>query len=390
MTSIFAYLAIYVAVWLVICLLWWVFKGEKYGVSGLPFYIIYRTVRLNSGIERISEWKPTFWRTMWNLGIVVGVGSMVFAFYFFIQNLVNLFFKTPKATPVQILVPVPGLGVSPETFPYIALALSILLVSHELSHGIASLAERIPLKSVGLLFLHVVMGGFVEPDEEKLNQAKGATKLRVFAAGSFTNVVLGIVFILLLANFSAIRAPFYNVRGSGVSIGSVPANLPAYASGIQAGEVVTGINGTTVSNIADLQHLMAPVTPGQVVVLQTNNGTFTIRTAPDPSNSSHALMGIGGLTDLTIYQPKFPFLSSNLPMIFGRAEFWLSGLLVSVGVINMLPIPVLDGDKFLETALNLLGMKRTKEIRMVIGGATLAIFALNMGLSLLRFGFLRY
>ena len=390
MPAAFSYLAIYVAGWILICLLWWVFKGEKYGITGLPFYIIYRTNRLNNWIERISAWKPTFWRTTWNLGIVVGVGAMVFAFYYFLQNFLNLFFQTPKAAPVQILVPVPGLGVSFETFPYLALALSVLLISHELSHGIASLAEGIPLKSAGVFFGHVLMGGFVEPDEEKLNQAKSATKLRVFAAGSFTNVVLGLVFILLLANFSATIAPFYNVLGSGVTIGSVPTNLPAHASGIQAGEVVTGINGTRVSSITDIQHFMAPVTPGEVIVLQTNNGTFIVRTATDPSNSSHALIGIGGLTDLIIYQPKFPFLSSSLPMILGRAEYWLSGLLVSVAVINMLPIPVLDGDKFIETALNLLGVKRAKELRMVLSGAALAILTLNIGLSLLRFGFVRY
>ena len=254
----------------------------------------------------------------------------------------------------------------------------------------ASLAERVPLKSVGAVFVHVLMGGFVEPDEEKLSQARSATKLRVFAAGSFTNVVLGILCILLLANFSATIAPFYNVLGSGVTIGSVPANLPAHASGLQAGEVVTGINGTRVSGITDIQHFMAPVTPGEVIVLQTNNGTFVVRTTADPSNSSHALIGIGGLTDLIIYQPKVSLLSSNLPLTLWHAEYWLSGLLVSVGVINMLPIPVLDGDKFLETALNHLGVKRTKELRMGVGGAALAILALNIGLSLLRFGFLRY
>ncbi len=78
------------------------------------------------------------------------------------------------------------------------------------------------------LFSHILMGGFVEPDEEKLNQAKNVTKLRVFAAGSYTNAVLGVLCIFLLFNFSATIAPFYTVVSSGVAIGSVPANLPAY------------------------------------------------------------------------------------------------------------------------------------------------------------------
>ena len=371
-------------------MLWWVFKGEKHGITGPPLYIAVSTRRLNNWIERISTWKPTLWRTLWNMGIVVGVGSMVVAFAYLSQNLVNLLVKSPNAAPVQVIIPVPGLGVSFETFPYILLALSVIVISHEFSHGIASLAERLPLKSVGLLLLIVLPGGFVELNDEKLKQARGVTKLRIFAAGSFTNVALGIIFILLLVNFTTTITPFYNVLGSGVSIGSVPANLPAHGSGLQPGEVITGINGTRVSGILELQQFMAPVKPGEVVVLHTNNGTYKVRTTADPSNSSHALIGIGGLTDLTIYQPKFPFLSSDLPMEMARAEFWLSTLLISVGVFNMLPLPILDGDKFLETALNMLGVKRTKEIRMTIGGMALAILGLNLVLSFVRFGFVRF
>lgn len=168
----------------------------------------------------------------------------------------------------------PGLGVSFETFPYLVLALSIVVASHELSHGIASLADRVPLKSAGLFFAHVLMGGFVEPDEEKLNRAKNVTKLRIFAAGSSTNVILGVLCVVLLANFPATIAPFYNAVSSGVQIGSVPQNLPAYSSGLKAGDVVTSINGTTITGIDDLRNVMSKVNPGQVIVLGTQNGTY--------------------------------------------------------------------------------------------------------------------
>lgn len=208
--------------------MWYVFKGERFGVSGLPFYIIYRTTRLNKAIERIASSRPNAWRTFWNIGIVTGVGAMIFIFYQLVTNLLNLVYRAQQAVSIQPIIPVPGLLVSFETFPYLVLALSIVVATHELSHGIASLADHVPLKTTGLIYGHVLMGGFVEPDEEKLKQAKSSTKLRVFAAGSYTNVVLGVLVIFLLFNFTATISPFYTVTSSGVTIGSIPTNLPAF------------------------------------------------------------------------------------------------------------------------------------------------------------------
>ena len=328
------------------------------------------------------------WRTIWNLGVVTGVGSMVFIFYKLAANLMNLSVGSSQAVSVQPIIPVPGVFVTFQTFPFLVLALSICLISHELSHGIASLAERVPLKSTGAFFGHIILGGFVEPDEEKLNQAKPATKLRVFAAGSYTNLILGVIVILLLANFTATIAPFYNITPSGITITSISPNLPAHNSGLQAGDTITAINGTTVGNINDLRRIMADVHPGQVVSLQTQRGTFSVRTAADPTNSSHALIGIN-LSESINYVPKFSFLSSDLPDSLFRAEYWASVVLTSVAVINMLPMFPFDGDKFLETALNMLGVREVKQIRTVANGAAYAILLMNVLLSFLRFGFMR-
>lgn len=315
---------------------------------------------------------------------------MVFVFYQLTKNLVNLFIKSEQAVSVQPIVPLPGIFVSFETFPYLVFALSVVVASHELSHGIASLAEHVPLKSTGAFFAHILMGGFVEPDEEKLSQAQNVTKLRVFAAGSFTNAVLGILCIFLLFNFPATIAPFYDVASLGVQIGLVPENMPAYSSGIQAGDIVLSISGTRITNIADLRNYMSAVRPGQEIALGTQRGTFLVRTGVDQTNSSRALIGISQLTDHIVYSPKLPLLPSDFPPVLLLAEFWLSIVLVSVALINMLPMYPFDGDKFLETALNLFGIKRTKGIRTVANAAAYSILILNIGLSLLRFGFMRF
>lgn len=115
-----------------------------------------------------------------------------------------------------------------------------------------------------------------------------------------------------------------------------------------------------------------------------------MKTGVDQANASHALIGISGLTDLIVYDPKLPFLSSAFPDILLHAEYWLSVVLVSVALINMLPMYPFDGDKFLETALNVLGIQKTKVIRSGFNTLAYALLFLNVGLSLLRFGFLRY
>ncbi len=390
MADVFSIFAIYLAIWIIISVAWWAFRAERFGISGLPFYLVYRTTRLNKLIERISNWKPALWRTFWNVGIVTVVGAMAFIFYQLATNLLNLFFRTERAVSIQPIVPVPGLFVSFETFPYLVFALSVVVASHELSHGIASLTDHVPLKSTGAFFGHVLMGGFVEPDEEKLNQARNTTKLRVFAAGSFTNAVLGVLCIFLLFNFSTTIAPFYNVISAGVAVGSVPENLPAHSSGIQAGDVVTSINGTRISSVVDLRQYMSGVVPGQAIAVGTQRGAFVVRTGVDPGNSSHALIGISGLTDDIVYNPKIPGLSSDFPPILLHAEFWLSIVLISVALINMLPMYPFDGDHFLEAALNVFGIRGTKRIRIVANVAAYSILALNIGFSWLRFGFLRF
>jgi membrane-associated protease RseP (regulator of RpoE activity) len=68
----------------------------------------------------------------------------------------------------------------------------------------------------------------------------------------------------------------------------------------------------------------------------------------------------------------------------------LSVVLVSVALINMLPMYPFDGDKFVDTALSALGIRRTKSIRSALNGAAYGLLLLNVGLSLIRFGFLRY
>ena len=105
MEPVISFAAVYLAIWIFITVAWWAFKAERYGVSGLPLYLIYRTTRFNNWIGKISAAWPRAWRTIWNLGILTGVGSMAFIFYTLAKNLLNLFFRAEQAVSVQPIVP---------------------------------------------------------------------------------------------------------------------------------------------------------------------------------------------------------------------------------------------------------------------------------------------
>jgi membrane-associated protease RseP (regulator of RpoE activity) len=58
-----------------------------------------------------------------------------------------------------------------------------------------------------------------------------------------------------------------------------------------------------------------------------------------------------------------------------------------IGIINMLPLPILDGGKFIQTIINKkVSEKRENGIMMAIYTFTFIVFGLNIGLSYMKSG----
>jgi membrane-associated protease RseP (regulator of RpoE activity) len=379
----------YMVIWAGLYLTGRVLKIERFGFVLSPLYFMYKTTALNEWIGSIANKRRRLWRILGNTGVATGIGLMAFAIYQLGLNLYNLVFHVEVATSIQPVIPLPGLTISWESFPYLILAISLVLATHELAHGVASRVDNVPLKSAGVFAAIILFGGFVEPDEEQLEKASNQTKLRVFAAGSFTNAALGLVVLLLFANFSATISPFYTTNYVGVEVSGLIPGYPAEAAGLRVGDVITGVNGIPVHNAADLQRAMSGVPPGADVVASTSRGDLHLVTMADPKNSSRGIMGISPLQDAITYTGRFAFLPDNLPYYLLRVEYWVSLVFVSVGVINMMPLYMFDGDRFLGTLLKSLGIGRAKEIRMFASFTSLAILGLNFALSILRFGFIK-
>lgn len=382
-------IGLYLAGWTVLFLLAKRFNLEEKGLKVGPLYFVYKTNLLNRTLGRFARKMRRVWRVFFSMGAAVGVGMLVLIVFQLVRNAFNLVYRTREAGPVQVLLPIPGLTMRWEIFPYVIVALCVLVITHEGAHAIASLVEGISLKSSGVFLAAAIPGGLVELDDEKLDKSPYSTQLRVFAAGSSANMAVSLIFLLLMANFALTISPFYTIVPSGVLVGGTTKGYPAEIAGIQAGDIIQGIDETRIANLDGLRAYMAQVKPGSTVTISTSRGELGLVTAPDPNNGTHAVLGVTQLTDHIVYSPKLSFLSPDLPRQLYNVEFWIYFVTVNVALINMLPLFPLDGDRFLIALLGSLGVRNGKMIRSAMSAFSFAILALNLVLSYSMFGFVK-
>ncbi len=377
-------LALFAAIWIGIYLILKGLRTERWGLTIKPFYMIYKTTALNRLMERVAKKRRFAWLVAWNIASALAVGQIIFIFYSLVKNAYLFFQKPAEASQVMLLVP--GLTIGLESLPYILISLVVVVVTHEFAHGIASLVEKIPLKSSGIFLALVLPGGFVEIDEEKLEKARPSSKLRIFSAGASTNIAVGMLVLLLMANFTLTISPLYTPQPSGVLITGLVEGGAAENVGIKKWDTIFKLNGTAVMSVEELRAYMNDVKPNSTLTVSTGRGDFALKTQASPQNPPRALIGI---VPFNYYPPRTGSLPDRLPYELYLTENWMNMILVSVALLNMLPIGPLDGGKFTDTILKMLKLKRAKDVGNLITAACVVVLGLNIVLSFLRFGFTR-
>ena len=379
----------YLGVWFVIVGIGLLLKADKHGIIVKPYYLMLRTSAFNSLMERLGGRFRRAWLTYFNIGAAMGIGLLVFIIYSLVLNALNLFNRSSQAGPTLLIIPVPGVTISWTIFPYILISIAALLIPHEAAHGIASVLDKVPIKSSGVFLAIFLPGGFVEIDEENLSKRKARTKLRVFAGGSFTNVVSWFLVVLLITNFALVISPLYNSQSSGVLITGLVNGGAAQNNNVPNWSVLVAVNGTTVNDVNSLRNVLSPLTPGHHLVLTIDNTatntqtTYSIITQPATDNANRATIGI---FTFPYYKPVASFLPVSLPYHFYNTLSWMSLILLGVALVNMLPMFPFDGDRYFDTILNILGIKNTKNIRTAASIVSLLLLGSNLILSFILFG----
>jgi len=215
------------------------------------------TKRGRAALEWLARPKR-FWRAFGNIG--VGFGLFILAGMFLtvlFSGISSL--QQPEANPIQepknALV-IPGLNdfLPLAAAPEIIFGLLVGMIVHEGGHGLLCRVEDIDIDSMGVaLFTIIPLGAFVEPDEESRAKADRGAQTRMFAAGVTNNFVITALAFLLL--FGPVAGSIQAVGG--VAVGGALPGSPAADASLGEGDVITGINGTEVTNQSTLRDALA-------------------------------------------------------------------------------------------------------------------------------------
>ncbi len=265
---------------------------------------------------------------------------------------------------------IPGLGIF-VPLGYGIISLILLLGVHEFGHGILARVHKLELKSTGLLTLGIIpIGAFVEPDEEKFNKCESIAKMRVLSMGSFANLILAILAIIL---FISLILP-----SNGWVV--VESNI----TGIEKGLMVLAIDDI---NLSSSNHVAAMMDENlftsksyslkkevfenkSIINITTDVGVFAL--TPDE------LPGIR-MKYAPKYRFNYEFLGFNLAAVLVGASFWIFFFNFNIALVNLLPIVPFDGGKMVLEIMSVFNVSE-KIMKNVVYGFLLiglVILAIN-------------
>jgi regulator of sigma E protease len=296
-----------------------------------------------------------------------------------------------------------------------ALGLIILIIMHEFGHFLAARSLKIDVEEFGIGFppramklfrlwdtdftLNLIpLGGFVRPKGENDPTVEGGLaaaspwkRLIVLVAGPAMNILIALVLGAVL--FYQMGKPVTDK----VLIMNVAPNSPAEQVGLMPGDLILSINGTAIDGQQKLQEqVSASLGKSTVLVYQRDGQSYTVTLVPrlNPPQGEGAIgiqmssptvpisipeairQGATATTENITGLLKLP-----LRMISGQAApqegrlvgyrgmfeiyreirsplWFFMAISISLGVINLFPIPALDGGRILLTLPEILLHRR--------------------------------
>jgi membrane-associated protease RseP (regulator of RpoE activity) len=385
---------IYVLIaWVVILGITKALKLEKRGFEIKPYSLTYKNTRVQDALTKVLGRTKRGIRVFADVSVVAGFIMMGFGFWFLIDN-VNKFFDKPEDFSA-LTVLIPGVTLtSSSAILYFLLSIPIVLVIHEGAHGIVATLEKIRIKTGGFAIFIAMFAGFVEPDDEEFNKAKKISKLRVIGAGATSNVIFAFALgaILLTNPFFAIIVPeplksaFYEIP-EGVTVLSIMPGTGAEKAGLQPNDIITSINDIQI--ITPLDFTKVNLAPGDTAIINALRNDqkiqLQVEITPSPDDPKKGLIGI--MRDNSIsYKPVYNFIEWKNPEL-SMFLLWLWMISFFIGIINMLPLPILDGGKFIHSIID----KKLSDIAVnrtmwAIYAFTFGLFGLNIALSYIKSG----
>ena len=379
--------------WVVVFLVAKGLKLENHGFEIKPYSLTYKNYGVQSALTKMLGRTRRGIRVFADVSVIAGFLMMGFAFWFLLNNVSNYFVEPTEFAELTVLIPGVTLT-SPSAIAYFLLSIPIVLIIHEGAHGIVATLEKIKIKTGGFAIFIALFAGFVEPDEEDFDKAKKISKLRVIGAGATSNVLFSFALgaILLTNPLFAIIVPepilgWMYEEPDGVLILSIMEGSGAEKAGLLPNDIITAVNEIDVKTALDFQK--ANIVPGDTVnvsILRSGEQLeFPVVIMPSEDDPERGLIGI--MRDNSFaYKPIYNFIEWNNPSV-SMFLLWLWMISFFIGIINMLPLPILDGGKFIHSIIDKkISDKAVNSLMLGIYAFTFVLFALNIALSYIKSG----
>jgi len=387
---------IYVLIaWVVVFVIAKGLKLDKHGFEIKPYSLTYKNPNVQLILTRILNKTQRATRVFANTSVVLGFVLMGAAFWYLASNLSNFFVKPESFAAMTVLIP--GVTIqSSANIAYFLLSVPIVLVIHEGAHGIVATLEKIRIKTGGFAIFIALFAGFVEPDEEEFAKAKKISRLRVIGAGATSNVLFSFIIAgLLIFNPSfalimpdPIRSMMYH-EPLGVPIVSVTEGSGAEKAGLLKDDIINAIDGNHISLPQDFAKIK--LKPGDIATVSVIRDGKTLQIpvtiTASKEDPQKGMLGILRAA-LPSYQPVVPYYIHWTPEVF-MFLLWLWMLSFFIGIFNMLPLPILDGGKFIHSIIEKKVSEKVLKGAMVsLYAITFILFGLNIALSAVKSGFI--
>ena len=155
---------------------------------------------------------------------------------------------------------------------------------------------------------------------------------------------------------------------------------------LQEKDIITSINDIQIHRPVDFPSLNPGETASVTVLRDGQTLKFNLEVIPSPEDPEKGLIGI---TRDNLSKPVMNFIDwTNVDSNVSMFLVWLWMISFFIGIINMLPLPILDGGKFIHTIIDKKFSDKAVNITMWgIYAFTFALFGLNIALTLIKFGF---
>jgi membrane-associated protease RseP (regulator of RpoE activity) len=255
---------------------------QKISVQSVGPLLIWRTLRFRKFIDWLAR-PARMWKAFGDFSIAFAFISMVLMVGLLAVSAVRVVGTPAGSVRVEQVIGLPAIN------PLIPLwygifGLSVAILVHEGCHGILSRAESIVVRSVGLLLFVVPIGAFVEPDESQMRKAPLRKRLRIFAAGPASNLVLAAVCAVV---FSSAFVGGAKPRDDGAYVVAVFQGSPADVAGLRPNTLITAVqlgNDTEpvpLSSFGEFSQRLLATRPGEQITLQyltpEKSGTMTFQ-----------------------------------------------------------------------------------------------------------------